>query len=87
MCRNQRAYVRLDGGFASGQFPLLRGVQQGDPLSPIFFNNVTRAVFNELKSEWQRRGYGVNVGSDFDCERKLTHIMFADDAALMAVSR
>ena len=46
--RNQVAYVSVDGA-ESGLIAILRGVQQGDPLSPILFNNVTAKIFKNLR--------------------------------------
>ena len=59
--RQQFAYVRLDHGCKSRLFEILRGVRQGDPLSPVLFNNVTRIVFTRLKDRWARKGFGTKV--------------------------
>ena len=54
-------------------------------MSPAFFNNVTRQIFQTLKEKWSREGRGTIV-----CSRSLeksTHAMFADDTTLFASSK
>ena len=82
--RHQEAYVQMDKTTHSRSFSIKRGVRQGDPLSPILFNNVTRLVFAELRAKWKAKGFGVDVGRELD---KLTHVMFADDTTLLAATR
>ena len=60
-------------------------MKQGDPLSPILFNNVTRGIFETLKDKWSRRGFGVPMGSRAE-KPNATHVMFADDTTLLATS-
>ena len=44
----QPAHVRLDGDVRSRAFKILCDVRQGDHLSPILFNSITRDIFAEL---------------------------------------
>ena len=81
----QRAFVFVDQGTVSQFFNIVCGVRQGDPLSPLLFNNVTRVLFCELKEKWQRKGWGSIVGSDLG--QRMTHAMFADDTILVASTR
>ena len=56
----------------SDEFPIHRGVTQGDPLSPKLFTAVMEEVFKKADiSE------GVNVDGE-----NLTNLMFVDDVAL-----
>ena len=81
--RQQRAYISMDG-CSSRLFDVLREVRQGNPLSPILFNNVTRQVFAELKAKWAREGRGTLVCGGAALS---THAMFADDTTPFASSR
>ena len=81
------AFVALDGGRRSNVFAVHRGVRQGDPLSPILFNNVTKNVFGKLRRSWELRNIGATVGSDENGKKRLSHLMFADDTTLLATSR
>jgi hypothetical protein len=82
----QKAYVCLDSATRSRLIDILRGVRQGDPMSPILFNNVTRQVFQALKEKWSREGRGSLVCSRSSAE-KSTHAMFADDTTLFASNK
>ena len=82
--QQQVSYISLDNS-KSRLISILRGVRQGDPLSPLLFNNVTLGIFKDLKKNWANKRRGTDVcGSEM---RKSTHAMFADDATLVASSR
>ena len=72
-------FVHLGSNLRSKYFHILRGVRQGDPLSPALFNNVTRIIFEKLKTKWRRERRGIEIGC-------LSHLMFADDTTLLASS-
>ena len=81
--KNMKATVALGTGAVSREFPIDRGVRQGDPLSPLLFNQVLNGVLAEITPAWSRRGYGTNVVREMSGNR-LTHVMFADDMTLIA---
>ncbi|KAI8422947.1 hypothetical protein MSG28_014050 [Choristoneura fumiferana] len=56
------------------QFPINRGVRQGDPLSPKLFNAVLEYIFRKL--DWEN--YGININGS-----RLNHLRFADDIVLL----
>jgi hypothetical protein len=84
MYRKQTAYVSMNGA-ASRIFDIIRGVRQGDPMSPILFNNVTRVVYKHLKAKWRDEGHGTVVCGNESTNS--THAMFADDTTLFASSK
>ncbi|CAH2097985.1 unnamed protein product [Euphydryas editha] len=54
-------------------FPIRRGVRQGDPLSPKLFSAVLENIFRKLN--WE--DFGLNINGS-----KLNHLRFADDLIL-----
>jgi hypothetical protein len=84
-----RAQVSLWPGAESRTFAVQRGVRQGDPLSTLLFNLVLNEVLEEVRSIWDKRGYGTVVGTesgDRTNRGRLTHVAFADDCTLIARS-
>ena len=81
------AYVQLEPGNRSRTFSILRGVRQGDPLSPILFINVLRKVLSEVAENWEQKKRGSIVGAWGDTFGRLTHLLFADDTTLVAKSK
>lgn len=57
------------------EFPIQRGVRQGDPISPKLFSAVLEMIFRNL--EWER--YGLNINGT-----NLNHLRFADDIILFS---
>ena len=65
MYSEQYAYIDLGSGDKSRLFMIMRGVRQGDPLSPSLFANSIRICISKLKAKWEREGLGTSVGSNF----------------------
>ena len=84
---NNKACIRRTGGANSRVFDILRGVRQGDPLSPALFTNAVRVKMQSLKRKWEQQKYGTIVGSNSECSSRITYAMFADDTTLIARSR
>ena len=82
---NMRASVVLGDGQESRGVNVQRGVRQRDPLSPLLFNLVLNQVLEEVRTIWETRGYGTNVGATLR-GRRLTHVAFADDMTLVSRS-
>ncbi|KAJ8726613.1 hypothetical protein PYW07_001311 [Mythimna separata] len=68
-----RAKVKLER--EGVEFPVQKGVRQGDPLSPKLFSAVLESVFRCL--EWDNKGIKVNG-------ELLSHLRFADDIVVFA---
>ncbi|GFO20141.1 endonuclease-reverse transcriptase [Plakobranchus ocellatus] len=70
--RNASARVHIDN-LESEPFPILRGVRQGDPISPKLFTAAIEMIFRKADLE-----HGLNVDGE-----TLTNLRFADDVALV----
>jgi hypothetical protein len=58
--------------------PLLRGVKQGDPLSPFIFNAIMNPLLEQLE---QMKGYVINES------HSLSALAFTDDLILLAATK
>ena len=87
MYAEQFAFIDLGNGSKSRLFNILRGVRQGDPLSPSLFANSIRICMSKLKAKWEREGLGTTVGSNFREKDRISYAMFADDTTLIAKSK
>ena len=77
------AKVFLWAGTESEAFSVERGVRQGESLSTLLFNLVLNDVLEEVRSTWDRRKYGTQVGG-MAGKPRLTHVAFADDCTMHA---
>ena len=66
------ARVHMDSQ-VSEEIPILRGVRQGDPISPKLFTATIQEVFKNVQLEEK----GININGN-----KLSNLRFADDLAL-----
>lgn len=72
----------LVNGCPTEEFPLERGLRQGDPLSPFLFLLVAEGfnvLMNSMVEEDLFHGYGVGNGDDV----RLSHLQFADDTLII----
>lgn len=68
----------LVNGSPSLEFPLQRGLRQGDPIAPFLFTLVMEGLNSAIRKASEIRTYkGVKVGED---NILLTHLFFADDS-------
>jgi endonuclease/exonuclease/phosphatase family metal-dependent hydrolase len=66
----------------SKPFPILRGVRQGDILSPLLFNAGSEFALRKWKQRLESHGWRLS----FEGPERLTNIRFADDIMLYAKS-
>ena len=57
----------------SAEIPVLRGVRQGDPISPKLFTATVQEVFKNAQLDKK----GINIDGE-----KLSNLRFTDDVAL-----
>ncbi|GBP37630.1 Putative uncharacterized transposon-derived protein F52C9.6 [Eumeta japonica] len=67
------AKVKLE--YEGSEFPIKRGVRQGDPISPKIFSAVLEMIFRNLN--WTKNGLNING-------ENLNHLRFADDLILFS---
>ena len=67
------AQVRLES--MGNEFPIRRGVRQGDPISPKLFSAVLEMIFRNLN--WTKKGINING-------ENLNNLRFADDLILFS---
>ena len=81
LLKQSRAKVGLCG-FESRFFKLMRGIPQGAPLSAILWAIVMDYILYTLVVEWEKKN------KNWFCDSfKLSHVLFADDVVLVAMSR
>lgn len=67
------AYVNI--GESTKEFHIIKGVKQGDPISPKLFSAVLEMAMSKLS--WEGKGIRING-------RRLTNLRFAVDIAILA---
>ncbi|PIK46507.1 endonuclease-reverse transcriptase [Apostichopus japonicus] len=72
--RDSSARIHLEGD-KTNIFKILKGVRQGDPISPKLFTAALENAFRNL--DWQSKGIAVDG-------EHLTHLRFADDILLLS---
>lgn len=70
---NNSAKVKLER--EGREFPIRKGVRQGDPISPKIFSAVLESIFRNLK--WDKRG--LKIDGEY-----LSHLRFADDIVVFS---
>ena len=82
-CLSTVRFSILINGSPHGFFGSSRGLQQGDPLSPLLFVMVMEAVSRMLeKAVLEGRLSGFNVGVLVGRSLMVSHLLFADDTLI-----
>ena len=68
--QEQRAHVQ--GECQSRSFPITKGTEQGDLISPLIFNAVLEDVMRKVKCKWGKRKYGMSLQPEL--EEHLTNL-------------
>lgn len=71
--KKSTAQIKLES--IGEEFPVERGVRQGDPISPKIFSAVLEMIFRNLN--WKNKGLNING-------ENLSHLRFADDLILFS---
>lgn len=67
----------LVNGSPTKEFSPIRGLRQGDPLSPLLFNLIREVLSKMLSVANDKKVfYGILLPN---CRKELTHLQFADD--------
>ena len=74
MCAEGTAQIRTEE--LSGKMKIMKGVSQGDTLSPVMFTAAVEEIFKRMKIE-----AGININGV-----RLSNLRFADDIILFAES-
>ncbi|XP_071708448.1 uncharacterized protein [Rutidosis leptorrhynchoides] len=80
-CLNSARSSILINGSPTKEFPIKRGLRQGDPLSPFLFIIVMEGLhlaFNKAVSS--NLIHGINIGGNI----ALSHLIYADDVIIMS---
>ncbi|GKV29684.1 hypothetical protein SLEP1_g38589 [Rubroshorea leprosula] len=76
-CLNSSSVSILINGSPTNQFPVNKGIRQGDPLSPFLFVIVAEGLNGLMSSAVDKERYkGVGIGNG---DAMVTHLQFADD--------
>ena len=75
--------ISIQGAGMSNVFPFERGGKQGGVETPEVFNVMIEYALEPLVAHWEKKGFGFAFD---DCERVLTHLIWADNIILFASS-
>ncbi|XP_071729330.1 secreted RxLR effector protein 78-like [Rutidosis leptorrhynchoides] len=82
MCLSSARTSILINGSPTKEFPLKRGLRQGDPLSPFLFLIIMEGLHLLLKEKVDARSIkGARVGNE---DTLISHLFYADDAVVVS---